>query len=229
MCTPGSSAPRRVARHSRDKQNPSTNAAPTKRRRSSSRRETSLETAKAIGPWPLRAPSPTPRTATQQSPHTTSRATWDSGISLSLPSAASLAFKAKQKYDGIYGADRPPLPPSIDEQAAFFFGRGELYTVYLRTYIDWNEFSAPPNAGHLATADLLLTGGIITAVSTNVDTLIETAGNQLFGNVAMGVSRAAVATLPPNKSPLLKISWMLVRTRRDDLGVRSSRRRTGEK
>ena len=82
MCTPGSSAPRRVARHSRDKQNPSTNAAPTKRRRSSSRRETSLETAKAIGPWPLRAPSPTPRTATQQSPHTTSRATWDSGISL---------------------------------------------------------------------------------------------------------------------------------------------------
>ena len=82
MCTPGSSAPRRVARHSRDKQNPSTNAAPTKRRRSSSRRETSLETAKAIGPWPLRAPSPTPRTATQLSPHTTSRATWDSGISL---------------------------------------------------------------------------------------------------------------------------------------------------
>ena len=82
MCTPGSSAPRRVARHSRDKQNPSTNAAPTKRRRSSSRRETSLETAKAIGPWPLRAPSRPPRTATQPSPHTTSRATWDSGISL---------------------------------------------------------------------------------------------------------------------------------------------------
>ena len=82
MCTPGSSAPRRVARHSRDKQNPSTSAAPTKRRRSSSRRETSLETAKAIGPWPLRAPSRPPQAAIQLSPHTTSRATWDSGISL---------------------------------------------------------------------------------------------------------------------------------------------------
>ena len=82
MCTPGSSAPRRVARRSRDKQNPSTNAAPTKRRRSSSRRETSLETAKAIGPWPLRAPSRPPRTPTQLRPHTTSRPTWDSGISL---------------------------------------------------------------------------------------------------------------------------------------------------
>ncbi len=82
MCTPGSSAPRRIARHSRDRQNPSTNAAPTKMPHSSSRRETSLEIAKAIGLWPLRAPSRPPRTATQPSPHTTSRATWDSGISL---------------------------------------------------------------------------------------------------------------------------------------------------
>ncbi len=53
-----------------------------KRRRNSPRRETSLEAAKTTGPWPLRAPSRPPRTATQLSPHTTSRATWDSGISL---------------------------------------------------------------------------------------------------------------------------------------------------
>ena len=51
----------------------------------------------------------------------------------------------------------------------------------------------------------MLTGGITTAVSTNVDALIENAGDQLFGNVAMGVSAAALATLPPNKSPLLKV------------------------
>src|SRR5271166_6605896 len=81
---PGSSAPPRVARHSRDKQNLPANAAPTKRRRNSPRRETSLETAKAIDPWPLRAPSLPPRTAPQLRPHTTSRATWDSGISLGV-------------------------------------------------------------------------------------------------------------------------------------------------
>jgi SIR2-like domain len=99
------------------------------------------------------------------------------------------------------------LAPSIDEQANFFFNRGELYTVYVRTYIDRNEFSAPPNV--LATADLILNGGITTAMSTNVDTLIETAGNQLFGDVVMGISTAALAALPPNRSPLLKIhgSW----------------------
>ncbi len=95
MCTPGSSAPRRVARHSRDRQNPSTNAAPTKMPHSSSRRETSLEIAKAIGLWPLRAPSRPPRTATQPSPHTTSRATWDSGISLIQAAGSTLKVDKK--------------------------------------------------------------------------------------------------------------------------------------
>lgn len=123
----------------------------------------------------------------------------------SLPSAAALAWKAKQKYDATYGADRGPLPESIDDQAEFFFQRGELTSVYLRTYVDRDAFAAEPNSGHLAAADLLLTGAITTAVSTNVDTLIETAGNMLFGQVGTGVSRARVAALPSDVAPLLKI------------------------
>jgi hypothetical protein len=123
----------------------------------------------------------------------------------SLPSAAALAWKAKQKYDATYGADRDPLPDSIDDQAEFFFQRGELASVYLRTYVDHDAFAAEPNSGHFAAADLLLTGAITTAVSTNVDTLIETAGNMLFGQVGAGVSRARVAALPGEVAPLLKI------------------------
>jgi len=123
----------------------------------------------------------------------------------SVPSAATLAWRAKQKYDANYGTTRPPLPESIDDQAEFFFQRGELADVYLRTYVDHDAFAGEPNDGHLAAADLLLTGGVGTAVSTNVDTLIETAGNLLFGHVGVGVSRDQVAALPPTKSPLLKI------------------------
>lgn len=123
----------------------------------------------------------------------------------SLPSAATLAQKAKRKYDTTYGTDRLPLPASICDQAQFFFDRHELDTVYLRTYIDRDDFAGPPNAGHLAAADLLLIGAIATAVSTNVDTLIEAAGNLLFGQIGVGVSRAAVAALPADRSPLLKI------------------------
>ena len=122
-----------------------------------------------------------------------------------LPSAAVLAQKAKTQYDATYGGARPPLPESIDDQAQFFFQRNELATVYLSTYIDHDAFASQPNDGHFAAADLLLAGAISTAVSTNVDTLIEVAGNILYGQIGVGVERDQVATLPQSKSPLLKI------------------------
>ena len=123
----------------------------------------------------------------------------------SLPSAAVLARKAKAKYDATFGATRPPLAVSIDDQAQFFFEHGELNTVYLRTYVNRHDFAAPSNAGHFAIADFLINAGITTAVSTNVDTLIEGAGDILFGRVGAGVSRGIVAALPNNQSPLLKV------------------------
>ena len=122
-----------------------------------------------------------------------------------LPSAAQIASEAKRKYDATYGATRPPLPSGIEEQAEFFFQRGELGTVFLRTLVDQHAFAGHPNAGHTAVADLLLVRAIQTGVSTNVDTLIETAGVLLFGRVGAGIDRAAVAALPPDTSPLLKI------------------------
>jgi hypothetical protein len=97
------------------------------------------------------------------------------------------------------------LPSGIEEQAEFFFHRGQLETFYLRTLIDHHAFAGPPNPGHTAVADLLLVRAIQTAVSTNVDTLIETAGTLLLGQVGVGIDRAAVAALPPDISPLLKI------------------------
>jgi hypothetical protein len=122
-----------------------------------------------------------------------------------FPSAAQLASTAKRKYDSLYGATRPPLPPSIEEQAEFFFQRGELGTMYLRTLIDAHAFAGPPNAGHTAIADLLLVRAIQTAVSTNVDTLIEAAGLLLLGQVGVGIERRTVAALAPDISPLLKV------------------------
>ena len=123
----------------------------------------------------------------------------------SIPSAAELAQAAKTKYDATYVGNRNPLPESIEDQAQFFFERGELVTVYLHTYVDVDVFSAPPNSGHIAIADLMLVQGISTTVSTNVDTLIETAGTMLHGYIGKGVTRENVLSLPDEKSPLLKI------------------------
>ena len=122
-----------------------------------------------------------------------------------IPSAAQLAASAKQKYDDYFGPEREPLPASIDDQAQFFFAQDELYTVYLRTYVNSHAFSSRPNLGHYAIADLLLVRGISTAVSTNVDMLIELSGSMLNGQIAAGVTREEVARVPPEKSPLLKV------------------------
>ena len=43
-----------------------------------------------------------------------------------LPSAAAIAAEAKQEYDARYAGHRPLLSPQVEEQAEFFFGRGEL-------------------------------------------------------------------------------------------------------
>jgi hypothetical protein len=123
----------------------------------------------------------------------------------SLPSAAAIAKSAKDKYDATYGTTRPPLAVAIEDQAQHFFVRGELATVYFRTLIDQHAFAGPPNSGHAAVADLLLVRAIQTAVTTNVDTLIEDAGHLLFGQVEACLDGHAVARLHPDISPLLKI------------------------
>jgi hypothetical protein len=122
-----------------------------------------------------------------------------------LPAAAALAARAKQIYDARYGSGREPLPAGVEEQAEFFFSRNELATVYFRHLIDPNAFAGQPNPGHHAIADFLLVRGIQTAVTTNVDTLIETAGQLLLGQVGMGIDGNGVAALSPDIAPLLKI------------------------
>jgi hypothetical protein len=94
----------------------------------------------------------------------------------SLPSAAEIANRAKQKYDSTYGSAAPPIPNGIEDQAEYFFRRQELDSIYFRTMIDHHAFAGPPNQGHYAVADLLLVNAIQTAATTNVDSLIETAG-----------------------------------------------------
>ena len=120
-----------------------------------------------------------------------------------LPPAASLAESAKQTYEAQFGA--APFGSDIAEQVDYFFNRNELATVYLRTLIDKDAFAGPPNSGHVAVADLILVGALKTAVTTNIDTMIETAGQSLFGHVESGVDADAMALIPADVTPLLKI------------------------
>lgn len=122
-----------------------------------------------------------------------------------LPSAWTLADRAKRKYDARFAGIFPELPAQIEEQAEFFFRDGRLGSVYLTEYIDHSAFAGAPNPGHFAVADLLLAGGFRLAVTTNVDPLIEAAGLNLHGQVFIGTDGHALATAPVGISPLLKI------------------------
>lgn len=122
-----------------------------------------------------------------------------------IPSAWTVAQRAKARYDGIYGATRPPLSEDIEEQANHFHALGQLSSMYLRQLVDHNTFSAPPNPGHYAIADFLLTRSKTMALSTNVDSLIESAGDELFGAVLTATTRDDASALFPEKAPLLKI------------------------
>jgi|TARA_B100000378_G_C18056016_1_gene414420 hypothetical protein len=123
----------------------------------------------------------------------------------SLPSAWTLANRAKQKYDAQYGHSRAPLSEDIENQAEFFFGREELQTVYLRSLVDPNAFAGKPNHGHEAIADLTLASCLAALTSTNVDTLIEAAGLNLYGNVWPSIKLDQAATAPAEIAPLVKI------------------------
>ena len=122
-----------------------------------------------------------------------------------IPSANTIAQTAKRKYDDIFGATAPALSENIEEQAEHFYQNGQLESMYLTNLVDNDTFSAPPNAGHYAIADMLLTKSITFALSTNVDALIENAGDKLFGNIAVAINRENAAALYPTKAPLLKI------------------------
>lgn len=85
-----------------------------------------------------------------------------------------------------------------------FFQAKEL-GVYLKEFVDQDVFAAQPNAGHVAVADLLLSHGLQAAVTTNVDILIETAGQGLMGHVHAGIDGTAAAAVPVGTAPMLKI------------------------
>lgn len=121
----------------------------------------------------------------------------------SLPAAWQIAASAKAAYEARFGP--APFGNEIAEQADYFVGRAELATVYLRTLVDKNAFAGPPNAGHYAVADLILVGALQTAVTTNIDTMIETAGQWLFGHIETGVDDVAMSQVPARVTPLLKL------------------------
>jgi len=99
------------------------------------------------------------------------------GAGLSIPSPSDLPSAARVSqicYDAWRHTEalNPALRNDIDQLAGHFYARGDFQRVFIRL-VPWNELVGPPNSGHAAVADLLISRGAHAALSANFDAMIE--------------------------------------------------------
>ncbi len=91
-----------------------------------------------------------------------------------LPSARAVAEACFDKYVvAIDPACDLALRENLEAFAEHFSPLGTLKSVFIRELVPWNLFARPPNLGHTAIADFLLTRTAVAALSANYDFLIE--------------------------------------------------------
>jgi hypothetical protein len=150
------------------------------------------------------------------------------GISMappsSLPSARAVAHAWFDEYVTATNANcEPALRDDLERLAQYFanLGGGVLGSIFIERFVPWRNFVRPPNPGHAAIADFLITGAAAGALSANFDALIERRAwdygadfiSSLDGDEA--TSRAAV------HSPLLKFHGCSNRDRKRTVWTKS--------
>ena len=92
----------------------------------------------------------------------------------SLPSAGAVAERCFDKYRLESAPDCDlGLRNNLETLAEHFAGLNTLQSVFIEHLVPWPAFVRPPNTGHAAIADFLITRAAVAGISSNYDTLIE--------------------------------------------------------
>jgi hypothetical protein len=111
------------------------------------------------------------------------------------------------------------LRDDIDGLAGLFHARGDFSTIFINL-VPWDELVGPPNNGHAAIADLLVSRGACAALSANFDPLIEYwAGHRRIN--MRGALNGQEAVSITETHPLLKFHGCLVRAKESTLWTKS--------
>ena len=140
------------------------------------------------------------------------------GLSMAEPSNLPAAW---QVAEACFERYRLAIDPNADEAmrydlealAEHFAGMDTLQSVFIESLVPWADFVRPPNSGHAAVADFLVTKAAAASLSANYDTLIERCAiengfdfqNSLDGDEATVRSRT--------QGPLLKFHGCATRDR----------------
>lgn len=91
-----------------------------------------------------------------------------------LPSARRVAEMCFDAYQvRVDPHINPALRQNLEALAEHFAGLNTLKTQFIENLVPWNEFVCPPNPGHAAIADFLITKAAAAGLSSNYDILIE--------------------------------------------------------
>lgn len=100
------------------------------------------------------------------------------GLSMAEPSSLPPAWRVAQFCFDYYQTNVDPhIDPAmrydLEALAQHFADLGTLQSVFIQALVPWGDFVKPPNAGHAAVADFLVTKAAAAALSANYDMLIE--------------------------------------------------------
>lgn len=139
----------------------------------------------------------------------------------SLPSARALASDCYPKYERAIGGTLPAdARDDLDAQCRFAFGRGELQKLFISKLVNWRPFYRNPNKGHVALGDVLAIKAIRCVITTNFDTLVEEAAEDLGEDVLLGALDGAEAGVGRLHQPYIKIHGCARRDRDNTLWCR---------
>ena len=134
-----------------------------------------------------------------------------------LPSATRVSQICYDKWLPTEALD-PALRDDVDQLARHFHARGDFERVFIQL-VPWNELVGPPNNGHAAIADLLISRGAHAALSANFDPMIERWAEER--KIAMqGALTGQEAVAFTTTNPLIKFHGCLQRVRQETLWTR---------
>lgn len=131
------------------------------------------------------------------------------GLSMAPPSALPAARRVAQMCFDAYALKvdpliSPTLRDNLEALAEYFVGLNTLKAQFIENLVPWSEFVRPPNPGHAAIADFLITRAMVAGLSANYDNLIERCAWD-YGADFRGALDGDEATVSAHKqAPLLK-------------------------
>jgi hypothetical protein len=140
------------------------------------------------------------------------------GLSMAPPSNLPAAWRVAESCFDKYRSTVDPdcdvgMRNDLERFAQHFADQHTLESVFIESLVPWNDFVRPPNQGHAAVADFLVTRVASAALSANYDPLIERSAIDNGFDFQNSLDGEEATVRMRTQSPLLKFHGCATRDR----------------